>query len=327
MIKDLITNTKIIKKICFILIFLIDNISILKRVVDLLNFKAKIYPIKIITARINGGLGNQLFQIANVISYAWEHSMTPLLAKIKKSPSYGKKTRPVYWKTVFRNIPVSKSIPSKLVIFEEKGFMYCELPSPDQITILKDKNGIIFHGYFQSAKYFDQHRERVLSMIFYIDPLDHDYLKKKYKNIFNEESITVAVHFRRGDLVSHSITEIFPHLWDSKYYQKAIAYFQEKFGVENLILVIFSDDISWSKKYMKENFPNITHLYPQEKDYLDLFLMSCCKHQIIANSSFSWWAAYLNKNSEKIVISPKNWFGPQGPHNWDDLYMDNWIKL
>ena len=116
-------------------------------------------------------------------------------------------------------------------------------------------------------------------------------------------------------------------IWDTDYYQKSFAYILKKFSSENLQFVVITDELIWAKEYMKNNFPKLNPIYPHEKDYLDLFLMSCCKHHIIANSSFSWWAAYLNNNPEKIVTAPKTWFGPIGPLDWKDVYMDNWIII
>jgi hypothetical protein len=93
--------------------------------------------------------------------------------------------------------------------------------------------------------------------------------------------------------------------------------------------VIFSDDLKWSKNFLNKEFPDLKLLFPREKDYLDLYLMSCCNHQIIANSTFSWWAAYLNIFPKKIVIAPKQWFGPKGYYypNWDKIYVNDWIKI
>jgi len=93
-----------------------------------------------------------------------------------------------------------------------------------------------------------------------------------------------------------------------------------------LKFIIFSDDPEWSKNYMKTQFSKLNQIFPIEKDYIELYLMSCCNHQIISNSTFSWWAAYLNTFNEKIVCAPRNWFGPQGVKK-HDLYIDDWIII
>ena len=92
----------------------------------------------------------------------------------------------------------------------------------------------------------------------------------------------------------------------------------------NCFYIICSDDIEWCK----DNFKIKNVYYSNEKYYHDLFLMSCCEHNIIANSSFSWWSAYLNNNPDKKVISPKKWFGKNGPkYNINDIIPNNWIQI
>lgn len=283
----------------------------------------KNFSTKFITAYIVGGLGNQLFQIANVLTYAWKYSLTPVFKKIQRSPSFGS-PKIVYWKTVFRKLPLIEQLPSKLAIFKEKDKSYHELPSPKKILTLRKNKGIIFYGYFQSARYFNNFREKLLANLFYFEPSEKEYIKKKYTRIFNEDIITVALHIRRGDYLK--LSNRFINLSETNYYQKSITYFQEKLSKYKLIFVIFSDDQDWSRNYMKTKFPRLNQIFPIEKDYLELYLMSCCNHQIIANSSFSWWAAYLNNFPKKIVVAPKKWFGSHGKPK-HDLYMDSWIKF
>ncbi len=302
---------------------LVRKITILRKLLAILNFETKDNTMKIVSANIIGGLGNQLFQIANALAYSSKYSLTPLFKKIRKSPSLLKPV-PVYWDTVFRKIVVLNRLPLRLIDFKERDLSYHEIPSPDQISDLKDKNGIIFNGYFQSVKYFGEYRKKILPCLFYIDPSEKEYLKNKYPKIFNTEKITIALHIR-----IHPILLVFPNLSISDYYEKSVAYFQEKFGKKNLKFVVFSGNLgpNWAKTYIKNKFPNLNPIFPREKDYLELYLISCCKHQIISNSTFSWWGAYLNNFPKKIVIAPKNWYGPQGPPTWYDLYINDWIKL
>ncbi len=278
---------------------------------------------KIVTANIVGGLGNQLFQIANVLAYAWKYSLIPIFKKIHSSPSLAS-PRSVYWKTVFRKLPITEQLPSKLIVLKKKISPYHKHPSPKKIFRLRNKKGIIFHGYFQSTKYFDTFREKLLTNIFYIEPSEREYLKKKYIEIYNKDIVSIALHIRRGDYLK--LPNVFINLSETDYYKKSINYFQEKLHESINKFIIFSDDQDWSKNYMKINFPKLNPIFLIEKDYLELYLMSCCNHQIIANSSFSWWAAYLNILPEKITIAPKEWFGLGGPSK-HDLYLDNWIII
>ena len=294
----------------------------------------KDYSNLFVTTYITGGIGNQLFRVANVLAYAWKYSLTPIFKSSTKSlcPNEYWNThfpRDVYWNNVFRNLEVIKKLPSKLITFNEKEIVYNKIPDPEKILSLKKstlrKNkGIIFDGYFGSVKYFDKYREKLLSHIFYIDPLEKDYLKKKFAEIFDENIITVALHIRRGDTLLQ--TDRFTNLTETDYYQKSISFFEEKFSKNKLNFIIFSDDPEWSKNYMKTQFSKLNQIFPIEKDYIELYLMSCCNHQIISNSTFSWWAAYLNTFPEKIVCAPRNWFGPQGVKK-HDLYIDDWIII
>ena len=164
----------------------------------------------------------------------------------------------------------------------------------------------------------------MLKYLFFISPSEKEYLKKKYIEIYDKDIISIALHIRRGDYLR--APNVFINLSETDYYKKSIIYFQEKLSKSNHKFIIFSDDQNWSKNYMKIIDPRLNLIFPIEKDYLELYLISCCNHQIIANSSFSWWGAYLNNNPEKIIIAPKKWFGPKGPPK-HDLYIDSWIKL
>lgn len=304
----------------------LNKFKVSKRIIDVFFLKAEYRTNKIVTVKLIGGLGNQLFQIATVLAYSWKYSLIPILKKTKDS--IGRvRPRPTYWDTVFQKIHASKDLPHRLIVFDERGFNFHKIPHPYIFENFNSSNGIIFNGYFQTAKYFDEFRERLLTCLFIIKASEKEYLKKKYPEIFNEEKITISVHIRRDDNVSHPLPDFFPNLWNTDYYHRSIACIQEKISSKNLKFIIISDDPFWAKEYMKNDFPNLNPIFPHEKDYLDLYLMSCCKHHIIANSSFSWWAVYLNINPEKIITAPKVWFGPEGPPNWDDIYMDNWIII
>jgi hypothetical protein len=104
-----------------------------------------------------------------------------------------------------------------------------------------------------------------------------------------------------------------------EYYRKALLFFHD---IKNVL--VFSDDIEWTKTtFVDKNFKIIEG----EPDYMDLYIMSMCTNNIIANSTFSWWAAWLNKNPDKLVIAPKNWFSDDYEHDIDELIPKSWITL
>ena len=137
-----------------------------------------------------------------------------------------------------------------------------------------------------------------------------------------EKCISISLHIRRGDYVSN----IAHGTCDLSYYRKAVEYFINLYG-KNLEIFAFSDDPSWVKNNLKlpVNINFITHNY-SDNNYEDLRLMSCCNHNIIANSSFSWWGAWLNTNPNKIVIAPKLWYANQKIEN-RDITPKDWLRI
>lgn len=132
---------------------------------------------------------------------------------------------------------------------------------------------------------------------------------------------SVSIHFRRGDYIGNRIHETDK----TEYYKEALNIIQSK--VENPVYFVFSDDINWIRENFKTSFE--THYIDfndSESNYEDLKLMSSCKHNIIANSSFSWWGAWLNSNPDKIVISPKKWFNDD-MLNYEDVIPQSWIQF
>jgi hypothetical protein len=189
----------------------------------------------------------------------------------------------------------------------EGGFHYTPIP--------KIEGNIKLIGHFQSEKYFINHKNEILKL-FEIDDITKNYLLEKYGEILNQD--TCSIHVRRGDYLGlqnhHPIQPI-------EYYQKAI----NIIGEENHFL-IFSDDIKWCE----ENFSFLKNktFVSDNLDYEDLYLMSMCNNNILANSTFSWWGAWLNNNENKQVIIPSKWFGVSNSHlNTNDLYCNKWIKL
>lgn len=176
-------------------------------------------------------------------------------------------------------------------------------------------------GYWQSEKYFSKFSPWIRDDFSFIQPL----------NIKNSELVdqithvnAVSLHVRRGDYVNSQMTSKVYENLSSTYYDAAIRHIVER--ISNPFFFIFSDDINWVRKNLKINFPcvYIDNNHGTES-YIDMRLMSLCKFNIIANSSFSWWGAWLNKSREKIVVAPKCWFA--NGTNTQDLIPQNWIKL
>ena len=272
-----------------------------------------------------GGLGNQLFQIFTCIAYSLNNKVAFKLPynKIDKVSACGS-LRPTYWKNFL----------NRLIIFTEKdenklNFNHYQLLQFHYMEIPKNLNNVKLFGYFQSYKYFENQKLNIFKLMGLTKLKDN--IKYKYKDLLNNEN-QISLHFRLGDY--KFLTEHHPIL-DINYYKNALNYYVNQLNTDNLNILVFfeKEDIQKINMYikiLKNMHNNINFIYcPYNiSDWESILLMSLCKHNIIANSSFSWWGAYMNNNDNKIVCYPNKWFGPaQGNKNTDDLFPENWIKI
>tara|TARA_B110000208_G_scaffold189178_1_gene250209 strand:- start:6459 stop:7286 length:828 start_codon:yes stop_codon:yes gene_type:complete len=270
-----------------------------------------------ITTELMGGLGNQLFQVYNLISYCLDNNNIFVLEK--HTMLYGPiRNCNVYWNNIFKNISSNcKETLFKFPIYKEPSFSYNKIP-----YILPTQN-VKFHGYFQSYKYFDHNLDKIN------DILKLDILKQEIssKNKLDYENI-ISLHFRIGD---YAKLQHYHPLMTPEYYINSINYIIEKTTKEDWKILVFCEkddiDIVNSKlSIIKERYEKIEFVICNHnlQDWEQMLQMSLCKHNIIANSSFSWWGAYLNNNKDKIVCAPKKWFGDNVKHNTSDLYLKEW---
>ena len=177
------------------------------------------------------------------------------------------------------------------------------------------------YGYWQSEKYFKRAEQLIRKDFSFKVPLIG---KNKLISSQIANSNAVSIHIRRGDYVSDAKTSKIMNICDKRYYEKAIAYISSK--IDNAVFYVFSDDLDWARQ-------NIVFPHPclfidhnrNENSHFDMHLMSLCKHHIIANSSFSWWGAWLNRSVDKIVVAPKCWF--VNGNDDSDLIPCDWIRL
>lgn len=185
--------------------------------------------------------------------------------------------------------------------------------------IVERRKGYLF-GCWQSEKYFINHAKEVREAFVFKLPLDNKNKKIKEK-ILSENSI--SIHIRRGDYLKNE-NSIFQNICTLNYYKNSIEYIEK--NISNPSYYIFSNDIEWCKKIF--NIKNVTYVdWNNGNDsYKDMQLMSYCKHNIIANSSFSWWGAWLNNNSQKIVCVPERWFDLDGCGT-NDIAPAEWKRI
>lgn len=191
-------------------------------------------------------------------------------------------------------------------------------------SLLKTKARYL-EGFFQSYKYLEPIKNELKKEF----SLKNDNLKIKYPAILEEIRSTesVAIHIRRGDYVSNIKVNKAHFVCDLNYYEKAFRLIKDKLKERNLEakFFIFSDDIAWAKDNLKEE-SCIFVSRPEFLDYEELILMSKAKHNIIANSSFSFWSAWLNSNPEKIVIAPTLW-NRKYQRAYKDLLPEDWLRV
>lgn len=194
--------------------------------------------------------------------------------------------------------------------------------------ILELKGNIYLNGYWQSEKYFKSIKSNLHSEFrlknSLLDKLENDESLQPIKELINTTN-SISVHFRRGDYVSDSVTNQFHGTCSINYYQEAIKLIASK--IQNPHFFLFTDDPEWlTNQKIIEGFPSTITI--TSNMHLDMYLMSLCKHNIIANSSFSWWGAWLNLNEEKLVIAPQRWFAKDvSNQQTQDLIPQNWIRI
>ena len=276
-----------------------------------------------ISTYIMGGLGNQLFQIFAALSYALSNEF-PIIFPYSET-AFGKFTeRKVYWGSFLSSIQIlAKKMIPKFDMLREKGFTYSTIPK------IFGKNIILF-GYYQSYKYFEPKYEAICNMIGLQQKKSQ--VLEKYQHLNYDLSDSVSMHFRIGDYID--IQDKYPILI-KQYYSDALKNIVEKVGISNIKHIYYfteAKDLVEVQKLIAElayEFPNLRFIYVSqiEEDWEELLLMGLCRHNIIANSTFSWWGAYFNDNPFKIVCYPSLWFGPSIPHNTKDLFPPSWTKI
>jgi hypothetical protein len=287
-----------------------------------------------ILVQLNGGLGNQLFQYAlgrrmsldrntelrfDICAFKGQNREY----KLQHFKVVGSPTSPAEIGEIFRQEkhPLSGIIHgfwearkpySPLQIIDEQGHDFDE-------RILKAPNNVFLRGYWQSEKYFKEIKDVLIREIQLKSPLDSQN-KQIAQRI--EPANSVSVHIRRGDYVNDpAVANVLGPL-PLEYYYEAIEIIQA--SIPNPSLFVFSDDILWAKQNLTVDIPiTFVDINTPDTDYEDIHLMSLCKHHIIANSSFSWWGAWLNPKPEKLVVAPKKWFKKE-ISNTGDLIPSSW---
>jgi len=280
-------------------------------------------PEEYVTVKLQGGLGNQMFQVAAAYGYAQDYGKTLILDHTPRVISQGADVeRPSYFKNTFHWTTHDRKIRSWNT-YREPEFAYH--PPPEEYHA-----NLELVGYFQSPQYFNRYR----------DFLVQKFTEKKVcaLAVTSGQGPTISVHFRRSDYVGHSFHTNQPN----SYYVNAVKAIRKKLKieavaevekvekVEKVQLVIFSDDITWCQGHLPDVFGVDSVLHYVEPgaftDEQEMYLMAQCDHHVIANSSFSWWGAYLDTKESALTVAPSQWFNDSSM-NWQSIYCQDWIKL
>lgn len=271
---------------------------------------------------IKGGLGNQMFCYAFYLVQRVEKPFSLSLIDIEETVNkhFGleifnifhckglwrykafcllHKLHPYFWK--------------KYNIITQKNSLYY-----DENYLNKSDSNVYYNGYWQSEKYFSNISKTIRNNFRFKESLLNTSTKEIVKILQKQNS--VSIHVRRGDYLNESG-------WDTcniDYYNRAIEYIKKK--VANCEFYIFSDDIKWCKDQFNGQEYSFIDWNKDKDSWQDMYLMSQCKHNIIANSTFSWWGAWLNDTPQKIIIAPNIWF-KDCKESECQIIPDNWIKL
>ena len=288
-----------------------------------------------ITVDIVGGLGNQLFKIFAVIAYSIKHQQQFLFEYKEQILN-----RYTYWNSFLSRLKIFTTIipinqtnyynalrQNNVVLHKESAvYEYQEIPH-------YDGNSVFLRGYFQSYKYFEEYKEKIYQIIGL-----HNFqqqIKHTYTEYFSDENTSyISMHFRLGDYKKfpnhHPIIPI-------QYYEKALIEIHEKLQQESYCVLYFceqedNDYVLNSINSLKQNqlLHNFTFIKVDDTidDWKQVILMSICNHNVIANSTFSWWGAYFGNQENRIVLYPSLWFGSVLNHlHTEQLFPPHWQKI
>lgn len=249
--------------------------------------------------KLKGGLGNQLFQYAHGVK------LTQIDKKkvIYDTSFFSSTITDIHRPFLLKNFNIDPDAEFKPITDNIFKRYYKKIAQ--KLTGQYD--------FFQHENYFKESKDEVFKQFTLKNPLS-PIAQEKLQQIATLKN-SVSLHIRRGDYVQNPDH----HLVDLNFYYKAVEYIKSK--VENPLFCIFSDDINWVTEHLHID-SSIYISNPNIQDYEELILMSSCTHNIIANSTFSWWGAYLNKNPDKIIVAPIKWTVFQ-----KDIVPKDWIQL
>ena len=248
-----------------------------------------------ISTMLDGGLGGRMFQIAATYALALDNNDECAFNFSMGSMS---QDHPLltYRDNVYRKL---KDLPTNWKpesVYTERRYDYDPIPY---------RKNMILRGFFASERYFNHRRKEIIEL--FKDQGTIDTIKLDFRN-------SVSLHVRRGDYLVNA-----SHVCSESYYKNALEFMDSQTQIDRIYII--SDDISWCKETFKDR--RVTFI-EGVADYIDFYIQTLCTHNIMANSTFSRWGAYLNENENKIVCAPSVWFGGAIANQITDVFLNDW---
>lgn len=271
-----------------------------------------------VVVHFNGRLGNQLFQAAAAFALAQENQCGVYFPDFERldtpGDDYGLKQLKHNYAYIFSRIPSTQMKITPTTRYQEPDFSYHQIPYQPDIEI---------SGYFLSEKYFSNYREQIMDLFSPVEEVER-HLESHFSSILQHEK-SVGIHVRTGYLEA-MLNDFNPKFYE-RYLPPDIDFFKQAMELfdKDSLFVVFSDHINWCKEQFAEIDREI--IFVENQDYIyDFYLLSKCKHTILANSSFGWWAAYLNKNPDKKVVCRMP-FWTCDPSGLKDIICSDWTTI
>jgi hypothetical protein len=296
-----------------------------------------------IISKLISGLGNQLFQYAMGRQLSLIKNV-PLKLDTSFFESQNLRSYKLHHYNIRAGIADKKEVDRLLHVYKSMSVFARSYRKAEKLLLPKQKrsyfrenewwvyepellaagSNVYLDGYWQHYRYFQNLHPEIFKEL----TVKENYTAPVKKIIaeISADMSSVSIHIRRGDYLTDSQAYNFMGIMPPEYYDQAMAYIRQK--VTNPSYYIFSDDLNWVKDHLKiEGAATFMDIEGGSKDYIELDMMSKCSHNIIANSSFSWWGAFLNQNPDKIVVAPKQWVRPDDINKKIQLQFPSWIKI
>ncbi len=284
-----------------------------------------------IVIEASGGLGNQMFQYALYKKMEILHKDVALDTSFFRSNQDLRKLELGIFGVQYKQVTDREAAYIRGYGYQDTFFDKIKYKlRPSQYAIYYDMieryqpeifemDRVYLSGYWQNEKYFKDIRDILLKEFSFPEEI-----KRRTAQISAEllAENSVSIHIRRSDYLSEQNRNVYGNICTEQYYKNAVDYVEE--CIEKPKYYIFSDDLEWARNQFKGNNFVVVDKNRGKNSYIDMYLMSQCKCNIIANSSFSWWAAWLNQNIEKKVLAPKKWFQN---HDKEDIVSEDWVQV